>query len=445
MLALLLPYVNIQFIFWYMISQDISSLISVSPCPGSIAPAHNAAELSFHTNHFNTPCCLGAKPKEISCLGHSAPTRSRVDNRILKSSMATACEPGSPSRLRSDKFTSITKAPSDTAMHDLPVELSTAQMEAKQILLHLLERLKDHDSKYYKRYGKWAEYHPHLDDICFRFVRPQIWTFLNGRWSLDALKAVGGDLKTESRGIYFNAVLGIDKKVRLYIGQANTIRPRVAQHLNFRYRRDNPSLHYHALQQSIYNQFGIAVILPSPNMGNHALPGMDRPDLMLNLLELWMCLVFRTLPPQILKEWLPDDETISKHPHEGKEGIFQGLNIALPLNHGEKTRDWLDMSTTEDPLVRDYLGVGRKIQPTESRDDVAMGTRKQEDKVTTAEVEDTPAVRRKAYTEHAKSYNKHMNMREAESSQALGLMFALGIGIAIGAALFRTAGGRGVR
>lgn len=207
------------------------------------------------------------------------------------------CEPGSSSRFRSESFTPFTEASSETAMHDLPVELSTAQLEARKILLHLLERLKDQDTRYYKRYGKWVENHSHLDDICFRFIRPQVWNFLNGRWSLDALKAVGGDLKMESRGIYFNAVLGLDKKVRLYIGQANSIRPRIAQHLNFRYRRDNPSLHYHALQQSIFNQFGLAALLPSPNIGNHALPGLDRPDLLLNLLEMWMCLVFRTLPP----------------------------------------------------------------------------------------------------------------------------------------------------
>lgn len=142
---------------------------------------------------------------------------------------------------------------------------------------------------------------------------------------------------------------------------------------------------------------------------------------------------------------MPEDEAISKRPHEGKEGEFRGLNIALPLDQGEKTREWLDMSNTEDLLVRDYLGLARNSKPIVSKDSVVIDTTKQEDKVTTEEDEDTPAVRRKAYSERARSFNKSMNMRKAEPSQALGLVFALGVGIAIGAAIFRTADGRSVR
>lgn len=72
------------------------------------------------------------------------------------------------------------------SMNDIPIQLSPAQSEAQDILSHLLSRLKEPESKYYTRYGEWVERHPRLDDFCFRCIRPQVWSYLNGRWSLDA-------------------------------------------------------------------------------------------------------------------------------------------------------------------------------------------------------------------------------------------------------------------
>jgi hypothetical protein len=144
--------------------------------------------------------------------------------------------------------------------------------------------------------------------------------------------------------------------VRIYVGQATSLRARVAQHLNFRYRRDNPSLHYHALQASIYNAIGVLAVLPSPNMGGHALPGMDDPGLLMNVLEMWMGLVFRTLPASVLEGWMP--EGVSPARREGKEGLFGGLNIRSPLDQGDSRSDWVDLSESDDPLVREYAGSG---------------------------------------------------------------------------------------
>lgn len=81
---------------------------------------------------------------------------------------------------------------------------------------------------------------------------------------------------------------------------------------------------------------------------------MDDPSLLLNVLEMWMSLVFRSLPASILEEWLPDGVSAKK---EGKEGVFGGLNIRCPLDQGNSKSDWIDMSESDDPLVRDYLGV----------------------------------------------------------------------------------------
>ncbi|KAF2691130.1 hypothetical protein K458DRAFT_412445 [Lentithecium fluviatile CBS 122367] len=237
-------------------------------------------------------------------------------------------------------------------MEELPEQLSTAQLEAQRILRDLIQKIKEPDSKYYARYGKWISRHPKLDEFCFRCVRPNVWRFLDGKWNVDALKSIGGDLKSEGRGIYFDGVLGLDKHTRFYVGQSTNLRFRISQHWNFRYRRDNPSLHYHAVQQSIYNVFGILAAIPNPHMGNHALPGMDCPDLLLNLLEMWMCLVFRCLPQQTLVKWLPEEVRAA--------GEFGALNIASPLDFGAKEREWADLSEWEDPLVQGYLGGERK-------------------------------------------------------------------------------------
>jgi hypothetical protein len=309
-------------------------------------------------------------------------------------------------------------------MFDLPTDFSPAQLEAKKILHHILSSIKDPESKYYPKYGKWVERHPRLEDFCFRCIRPHIWTYLSGRWSLDALKAVGGDLKHEGRGIYFDGVLGLDRRVRIYVGQANSIRARVAQHLNFRYRRDNPSLHYHAMQHSIYNAIGLVAQVPSPNMGNHMLPGMDCPDLLMNVLEMWMCLCFRTLPIQTLETWLPNNGEVKKGRKRGLEGEFGGLNIACPLDQGEKQREWLDLSDSEDPLIRDYLGRGRESVKIEEK----------------KEEEDSVAQRRIEYTERVRSYNKHWAQPENYPSQTAGIVLGLTMVVLVGAALWRGGG-----
>jgi hypothetical protein len=321
-------------------------------------------------------------------------------------------------------------------MYDYPAEPTPAQSEALKIFSHLLDTLKEKDSKYYAKYGKWVERHPRLQEFCFRCIRPHVWTFLNGRWSLDALKAVGGDLKAEGRGVYLDGVLGLDRRVRIYVGQAGSIRSRVGQHLNFRYRRDNPSLHYHAMQHSIYNAIGLVAQVPSPNMGNESLPGMDQPELLMNVLEMWMCLVFRTLPAPTLEAWLPSDGSVKRR-KEGAEGEFGGLNIACPLDQGEAQREWLDLSEAEDPLIRDYLGLGRKGAEAEYKKRGDLQHVKAEEK----NGEDTPAQRRINYTERARSFNKQWRQQENAPSQTVGIVIVVAMATLFGIALLRGGGG----
>lgn len=100
---------------------------------------------------------------------------------------------------------------------------------------------------------------------------------------------------------------------------------------------------------------GVLAALPSSNMDNHTLPGMDDPALLLNVLEMWMCVVFRSLPAAILEEWVP--KGIDPKMREGREGVFGGLNIKSPLDHRDAKSSFVDLSGSDDPLVREYLSV----------------------------------------------------------------------------------------
>lgn len=146
------------------------------------------------------------------------------------------------------------------------------------------------------------------------------------------------------------------KRSRIYIGQSNTLNTRIKQHWSFRYRRDNPSLHYYAMQQSIFDSFTVLATLPSPgSKGYKSLPGMDQPELVLNVLEMWCCLLFRTLPRQTLEAWLPEHLCKANKLYRGAvEG--SGLNIAPPLDHGDRSsRSWVDLSISADPLILDFV------------------------------------------------------------------------------------------
>jgi hypothetical protein len=198
------------------------------------------------------------------------------------------------------------------------------------------------------------------------------------------MKNIGGNLNFEGRAVYLHGVLGLDRRyailaihdilpmlrlsltylikcrARVYIGQSASLRTRVKQHWNFRYRRDNPSLHYYAVQNSIYDVFAVLAMLPHSNApGTSEIPGMDQPDLFLNVLETWCCLLFRCLPHQALAEYLVPESI------EGKDFESGALNIANPLDHGgDSAWDCIDLKESRDPLVLAYLReLERKATP----------------------------------------------------------------------------------
>ncbi|KAF2279625.1 uncharacterized protein EI97DRAFT_359341, partial [Westerdykella ornata] len=227
--------------------------------------------------------------------------------------------------------------------------------EARGILSHLLAKLEDGQLGPHKRYADWIQKHgrQELEGFLYGCLRPEVLSHLQlGSMNVTSLKNIGGDLAYEGRAIYIHGILGLERRTRIYIGQSTSLRPRLKQHWNFRYRRDNPSLHYYAMHNSVFDVFSVLATLPSPfSPSSQTLPGMDQPDLLLNVLEAWCCLLFRCLPPKLLKECLPPGIRA-----ESKDLQNVALNVANPLDQGDKgSMQWVDLSGTQDPLIQEYL------------------------------------------------------------------------------------------
>jgi hypothetical protein len=75
----------------------------------------------------------------------------------------------------------------------------------------------------------------------------------------------------------------------------------------------------------------------------------SRPDFVMNLLEMWCCLLFRSLPLNALEEWIQGEEEFYLN--------VPSLNVALPLDNGDdkaskRAINWL--KDARDPLARGY-------------------------------------------------------------------------------------------
>lgn len=190
-----------------------------------------------------------------------------------------------------------------------------------------------------------------------------------------SIKSIAGDFPWQARGVYFDAVLSppsdADAQTRLYIGQSTNLRLRISQHQKFRYRRDNPSLHYHALQKSEDNAYGTLIVLPSAAMGNHALPGMDKEGLLLDVMEMWMCLLFRCLQGETLANWLPGSVE--------REGRFGALNVWAPVERWEGGKgEMVDMRESGDRLVREWGELKREEWKERVMKELNLEERKEE-------------------------------------------------------------------
>lgn len=87
----------------------------------------------------------------------------------------------------------------------------------------------------------------------------------------------------------------------LYVGQASDFSDRMKNHNDPLRRYRNPSLHYH-IWDSIQDINSVFVTL-----GTYTKAQCVEDQLILNLGEMWMCLIFQTLRPLHLEQFLPQD------------------------------------------------------------------------------------------------------------------------------------------
>jgi len=169
--------------------------------------------------------------------------------------------------------------------------------------------------------------------------------------SVNSLLGLGGDLSDDGPGVYMHIIT--DKKdpthYYLYVGQANNLQRRISDHCRDSYQQNHMSLHYHVLR-SMGGQ-GTFVILTKYSPGDD-----DVNVFLLNIMEMWCCMIFQTLPEKTLDQYLPADVKI---PHPGAH-----LNLALPLSQfpddpEEIKKSFSHALDSTDPLIVEYF---RKAQ-----------------------------------------------------------------------------------
>jgi hypothetical protein len=226
------------------------------------------------------------------------------------------------------------------------------------ILQRLLDDIKRPESRHYARYGEFVTTEGNnLIELLKRCVRQEAWQHLTSsqrqplRASTPALKALGGDLRYHGRAIYLHILEFTDGTVRLYVGQAYNLAARVNnQHVDFRYRRDHPSLHNFAMDRSTSDTFIILAQLKETTQS----------DLVLNLLEMWMALCFKTMPDEIVEAWLGPYPSRNHRGHGiGVDtGKIYGLNVASPLDQGDKEAwkgSFQMCKESRDEMAREYF------------------------------------------------------------------------------------------
>ncbi|KAA8625286.1 hypothetical protein PtrSN002B_003524 [Pyrenophora tritici-repentis] len=172
--------------------------------------------------------------------------------------------------------------------------------------------------------------------------------------------------------------------------------------------------------------------------------GMEEVVLTMNVLEMLMCLVFRSLPVEKLREWLPlsedeVDETgavVSQKRRKSREGVVGGLNIASPLDQGLisfKDQPFVDLSGEEDELVQEWL---RELERKRGeRGGVSEKVLLEKKGVVDREKVEA---RKKAYAEKARGYNMHI---EKDGVFVPHWVLLGAAAVVVGWGLFRSSGG----
>ncbi|KAI9874704.1 MAG: hypothetical protein M1830_009383 [Pleopsidium flavum] len=212
------------------------------------------------------------------------------------------------------------------------------------LLKHLLPIIQ---TKHAERYGELLDGVglTKLQDQAMRSLRPNVRTLFKDKkqYHVQSLREIGGNISYKGPGHYMH-VVELDPEVYyLYIGQSNNVARRIADHKLEIKRQSDEALHYRvACSEGMKGTFVLLSRCPS---------AIDEKTLasLLNIVETWCCLMFRTLPERTLREYLPAGALI---PHPGAH-----LNVALPLY--QASMSWKEFANAHaqlcdspEPIVR---------------------------------------------------------------------------------------------
>jgi hypothetical protein len=135
-------------------------------------------------------------------------------------------------------------------------------------------------------------------------------------------------------------VVVINGITRFYVGQSFDLSVRILDH-NKPSRYATDSLHHLALRTLNENFFVVLCDMALPKEPTAAT------GLVLNIIEMWGVMLFRSLSAHTLQPWMPPNTTVTND---------YILNTALPLLQGQKEpeKDWAYLRGTEDPLLKEY-------------------------------------------------------------------------------------------
>lgn len=143
----------------------------------------------------------------------------------------------------------------------------------------------------------------------------------------------------------------------LYIGASMNVASRVEEHKKFRFTPSRDCLHYRIWNRPGRQDFFVLL----GGIGNEPYRTQQQ-IILINLLEEVSCLMWQTLPSSVLRKALPDAISIFQpdiHLNRASP-LRQIYNLGPPRKDNldaaeEFTQGSLDLATSEDPEIRDYL------------------------------------------------------------------------------------------
>lgn len=173
---------------------------------------------------------------------------------------------------------------------------------------------------------------------------------------ITVLRHKNPDSGYSGEAIYLHVIIDHQDIRRFYVGQTSNLANRLQKcHMDFRHRRNRPSLHYYAMDHSREDYYVTLAYIPNQE-GCEQLGVYSPQRLFQNIVEMWCSLMLRTLSEKYLDEFLPPDIKQRDKESEYLNALLP-LNVRLPL--AQDTRpDWAELRevllNSRDHLCRKY-------------------------------------------------------------------------------------------